>query len=89
MATAGSTSPGRTGPPQRPSSTQSWSWSALRKLDPGREKTEVNAAFAAKFGLQKKKSTRRKARRARTLQRETTWLVLHGIDPTESEAPIA
>jgi hypothetical protein len=42
-----------------------------------------------KFGLRKKKSTRRKARRARTIERETQALLALGIDPTESEAPIA
>lgn len=49
----------------------------------------MNAVFAAKFGLRKKKSLRRKLRRKRTIARETEWLIAHGIDPTESEAPVA
>lgn len=49
----------------------------------------MNAAFAAKFGLRKKKSLRRKLRRKRTVARETAWLVAHGIDPKASEAPVA
>jgi hypothetical protein len=59
------------------------------KLHPRRVKIESNAAFALKFGRAKKKSARRKARRARTIARETAWLLSVGIDPTESEAPVA
>lgn len=49
----------------------------------------MNAAFADRFGRAKKKSTRRKLRRKRTIERETAWLTAHGIDPKESEAPVA
>lgn len=61
----------------------------MRKLDPRADKRETNEAFAAKFSRMKKKSVRRKARRERLIERETLWLVSHGISPAESEAPIA
>lgn len=49
----------------------------------------MNEAFADRFSRRKKKSVRRKLRRKRTIARETAWLIAHGIDPTESEAPVA
>jgi hypothetical protein len=61
----------------------------VQKLRPRREKIELNAAFAAKFGRAKKKSARRKLRRQRVIARNTAWLLSVGVDPKESEAPVA
>jgi hypothetical protein len=61
----------------------------LRKLNPRREKGLLNEAFADRFGKKKTKSIRRKERHARVLVRETAYLVSLGVDPKESEAPVA
>lgn len=61
----------------------------MQKRDPRREKREANARFALKYGRRRKKSLRRKLRRQRTIARETAWLISVGVDPTESEAPVA
>lgn len=58
-------------------------------MRPSRVKAEMNEAFADRFGRAKKKSVRRKERRARTIARETAWLLSVGIDPSDSEAPVA
>jgi hypothetical protein len=61
----------------------------LRKLNPRAEKTVSNEAFADRFGKKKTKSIKRKERHARVVVRETAYLVALGVDPKESEAPVA
>jgi hypothetical protein len=61
----------------------------VRKLDPRAEKTASNEAFADRFGKKKTKSIKRKERHARVIVRETEFLVSLGVDPKESEAPVA
>ena len=61
----------------------------MRKLNPRAEKTLTNADFADRFGKKKTKSIKRKERHARVIARETEILVGLGINPTESDAPIA
>lgn len=61
----------------------------MRKLNPRAEKIVSNEAFADRYGKKKTKSIKRKERHARVIVRETVILVGLGIDPKESEAPVA
>lgn len=56
---------------------------------PLQEKRLVNETFAEKFGKRSSKSVRRKLRHLRVIQRETAWLIAHGVDPTEAGTPVA
>lgn len=56
---------------------------------PLEEKRVVNEAFAERYGRKTKKGVRRKNRHQRIIQREAEWLVSVGIDPSQSEQPIA
>lgn len=60
----------------------------MRKLNPRALKIASNEAFALKYARTKKKGSRRKTRRERTLARELAWLLSVGVDPKESEAPV-
>jgi hypothetical protein len=61
----------------------------VKKLRPVADKRDMNEAFALKHGRKTKKSTKRKLRHERVVVRETARLIAMGIDPTQSEAPIA